>query len=308
MPVVVVNPAHVHPLAQALGKRAKTDPIDAMVIAHFAAATKLDIRPLKDEATRLLADLVTRRRQIIEMTVAERQRQRRLVEKHLQKSIARLPKALQKELAAVAPQCRKSGEMSFQLLRQIGLFPGKTAFSVRRAAEMAIGGGARIDWPIEPQMLPDAARGKAHDLEEGCLEFFFRNLARSVGIDIDRQRLGDADRVGKLNRAAIGETRGNDVFGEVTGGIGCRAIDLRWILARKCAASMWRRPAIGVDDNFAAGQTAIAVGTADHEFAGRVDVPNRIGRDPAFRQDSPDMGFDNIAHVLRAQVFVEMLR
>jgi transposase len=45
LPVVVVNPAEVRPLAQALGKRAKTDPIDAMVIAHFAEATKPKIRP-----------------------------------------------------------------------------------------------------------------------------------------------------------------------------------------------------------------------------------------------------------------------
>ena len=99
LPVVVVNPAQVHAFAQALGKRAKTDPIDAMAIAHFAAATKPEIRPLKDDATQLLAGLVARRRQIIQMMVAERQRQRRLVEKRLQKSIARLLKALEKELS-----------------------------------------------------------------------------------------------------------------------------------------------------------------------------------------------------------------
>ena len=97
----MVNPAQVRSFAQALGKRAKTDPIDAAVIAHFAEATKPDIRPLPDAATRLLSDLVARRRQIIQMIVAERQRQRRLVEKHLQKSIARLLKALQKELSSV---------------------------------------------------------------------------------------------------------------------------------------------------------------------------------------------------------------
>ena len=101
LPVVVVNPAQVRAFAQALGKRAKTDPIDAMVIAHFAEATKPEIRSLPDEAARLLSDLVARRRQIIQMIVAERQRQKRLVEKHLQKSIARLLKALQKELSAL---------------------------------------------------------------------------------------------------------------------------------------------------------------------------------------------------------------
>jgi transposase len=99
LPVVVVNPAQVRAFAQALGKRAKTDPIDAAVIAHFVEATKAQPRPLPDEMTRLLADLVARRRQIVEMMAAEGQRERRLSDKRLKKSIARLRKALEKELA-----------------------------------------------------------------------------------------------------------------------------------------------------------------------------------------------------------------
>ena len=101
LPVVVVNPAQVRAFAQALGKRAKTDPLDAAVIAHFAAATNPPVRPLPDADTRRLADLVARRCQIIEMMLAERQRQERLTEKRLQNSIARLLAALQKELSAL---------------------------------------------------------------------------------------------------------------------------------------------------------------------------------------------------------------
>jgi len=101
VPVVVVNPAQVRAFAQALGKRAKTDPIDAAVIAHFAEATKAVPRVLPDAMTRLLADLVTRRRQIIDMMIAEGQRERRLTDKRLKKSIARLRKALEKELAEI---------------------------------------------------------------------------------------------------------------------------------------------------------------------------------------------------------------
>ena len=74
LPVVVVNPAQVRAFAQALGKRAKTDLIDAAVIAHFAEATKPKLRQMPDEVTRLLADLVARRRQIVEMIAAEAQR------------------------------------------------------------------------------------------------------------------------------------------------------------------------------------------------------------------------------------------
>ena len=101
LPVVVVNPAQVRHFAQALGQRAKTDPIDAAMIARFVAATRPDVRPLADEATRLLADLVARRRQIIEMIVAERNRERRTDVKRIRKSIARLIAALEKELAEI---------------------------------------------------------------------------------------------------------------------------------------------------------------------------------------------------------------
>ena len=101
LPVAIVNPAHIRAFARALGKRAKTDPIDAAVIAHFAEATGLTPRPLADEATRLLADLVARRRQIVEMIGAERQREQRMTGPRLKKSIGRLLKALEKELATL---------------------------------------------------------------------------------------------------------------------------------------------------------------------------------------------------------------
>lgn len=101
LPVIIVNPVQVRAFARALGKRAKTDPIDAAVIAHFAEATNPEVRALPDETTRLLSDLLARRRQIVQMIVAERQRARVLTAPRLQKSIARLLKALQQELKAL---------------------------------------------------------------------------------------------------------------------------------------------------------------------------------------------------------------
>ena len=99
LPVVVVNPAQVRAFARALGRRAKTDPIDAAVIARFVEATRPEPRPLPDAAVRLLADLVARRRQIVQMIASERQRQKRLVEARVNRSIQRLVAALEKELA-----------------------------------------------------------------------------------------------------------------------------------------------------------------------------------------------------------------
>jgi transposase len=100
LPVVVVNPAQVRAFATALGQRTKTDAIDAGVIARFIEATKPEPRSLPDQETRFLADLVQRRRQIVQMIGAENQRLQRAPARP-RKSIARLLKALQKELDSV---------------------------------------------------------------------------------------------------------------------------------------------------------------------------------------------------------------
>jgi len=101
LPLVVVNPAQVRHFVRAVGKRAKTDPIDAEVIARFAEAVKPQPRPLPDEQARLLSELVARRRQIIEMIVAERQREKRAENVRVRKSIKRTTTTLEKELPEI---------------------------------------------------------------------------------------------------------------------------------------------------------------------------------------------------------------
>ena len=96
--LAVVNPAQMRHFARAISKRAKTDPIDAAVIAHFAEAVKPEPRPIPDAQARLLGELVARRRQIIEMLVAERQREQRVDAVRVRKSLARHIAALEKAL------------------------------------------------------------------------------------------------------------------------------------------------------------------------------------------------------------------
>lgn len=74
LPVVVVNPRQVRDFAKATGKLAKTDRIDARVLAHFGDAVRPEPRPVPDEVTRGLSALVARRRQVVEMLTAERNR------------------------------------------------------------------------------------------------------------------------------------------------------------------------------------------------------------------------------------------
>jgi transposase len=74
LPVTIVNPRQVRAFAQALGRLAKTDRVDAEVLALFAARVRPAPRPLPDEATQELEALLARRRQLLEMLHAERQR------------------------------------------------------------------------------------------------------------------------------------------------------------------------------------------------------------------------------------------
>ena len=74
LPVIVVNPRQVRDFAKATGELAKTDRLDCRVLAHFAAAIDPPVRPVKSAETQHLDALLARRRQIVEMLVAEKNR------------------------------------------------------------------------------------------------------------------------------------------------------------------------------------------------------------------------------------------
>lgn len=74
LPVAVVNPRQVRDFAKATGTLAKTDHIDAQVLAHFGEAVQPPVRPLPDAASLELKSLITRRQQVIEMITAEKNR------------------------------------------------------------------------------------------------------------------------------------------------------------------------------------------------------------------------------------------
>ena len=74
LPVVVVNPRQVRDFARATGTLAKTDSLDAAVLAHFADAIRPSVRPLRDAETQVLNSLAARRHQVLTMLVSEKNR------------------------------------------------------------------------------------------------------------------------------------------------------------------------------------------------------------------------------------------
>jgi len=99
LPLAVVNPRQIRDFARATGKLAKTDRIDAAAIAHFAEAVRPPVRPIADAQARALGELVARRRQVIEMMVAERNRRRRVTQSRVRRAIDRHLELLQTELS-----------------------------------------------------------------------------------------------------------------------------------------------------------------------------------------------------------------
>ena len=101
LPLAVVNPRQIRSFAKALGRLAKTDAIDAEVIALFADKVRPQARPLPTSDARALGALVGRRRQVVEMIGMEANRRRHAADKRLAKTIDRHLAFLEKELAAV---------------------------------------------------------------------------------------------------------------------------------------------------------------------------------------------------------------
>ena len=101
LPVVVVNPRQVRDFARAAGQLAKTDALDARILALFAERMQPEARRIPGEQARALTELVTRRRQLVDMTTAEGNRRREARETKVQERIAVHLQWLREELSTI---------------------------------------------------------------------------------------------------------------------------------------------------------------------------------------------------------------
>jgi transposase len=98
LPVSLVNPKRARDFAGAVGRLAKTDALDAAVLAEFADKVRPPVRPPADADTRKLRALVARRNQLIEMRTMESNRLAAVADRHIRRSIERVLRALGKEV------------------------------------------------------------------------------------------------------------------------------------------------------------------------------------------------------------------
>lgn len=105
LPVVVINPRQARDFAKATGQLAKTDQIDATLLAQFAEVVRPPVRALADEDTRHLDALLTRRDQVLEMLVAERHRLTQVL-----RSAKAIRQSLQQHIAFLEKQLRRADD------------------------------------------------------------------------------------------------------------------------------------------------------------------------------------------------------
>ena len=98
LPVAVVNPRQVRDFARGIGKLAKTDKIDAYVLASFAQTNKVEPKPLPSETEQLLKDLVRRRRQLVDLRASEKNRLRRVRSQPVRDSILVVIRTLDEQI------------------------------------------------------------------------------------------------------------------------------------------------------------------------------------------------------------------
>jgi len=152
LPIVVVNPLQVRNYAKALGKLAKTDMIDASVIAEFAQNVQPEVRPLPEEQSMVLKAMVLRRRQLIEMLVSEQNRLKTshcrdqpLIRKNidwLREQIAHLDKDITKTLRS-SPVWREKDDL---LSSVKGVGPVLTASLICLLPELRTLNRQKIPW------------------------------------------------------------------------------------------------------------------------------------------------------------------
>jgi transposase len=110
LPVTVANPRQVRDFAKATGQLAKTDVLDAQILARFAEAVRPALRPLPDEMTLELRALIARRRQIIEMLTAEKNR--------LSRAPRRVHKRIEAHIRWLQSELERADEDIDQMIRQ----------------------------------------------------------------------------------------------------------------------------------------------------------------------------------------------
>lgn len=148
---------------------------------------------------------------------------------------------------------------------------------------MAVLGSLEVDGLGKVELL-DNDTGAEVEVVADDLDELIRVLLRgAVGIDIDGEGLGDTDGVGELDKSTAGEAGSDEGLGDPAADVGGGAVDLGEVLAGEGTTTVGTPATVGVDDNLAASETGITLGTTNDEETRGLDLESvRICTKDAF--------------------------
>src|SRR5690606_5092498 len=135
------------------------------------------------------------------------------------------------------------------------------------AAEVPIGGGLLVDRTAQVQRVDDRGGTQVEDLGDRSRNASGVDGRGAERLDIEANRTCGADRVGDLHLASLGKPGGYHILGDPAHGVRTRAVDLGRVLAAERTATVAGHASIGVDDDLAAREARITLGSADDEPA-----------------------------------------
>ena len=160
-------------------------------------------------------------------------------------------------------------------------------------AEVAVVGCFRVNGATEAKVANDFGGTKIKGLVYGFLDSFEANFFSIEGIEANGDGMGMANGVGELDFHTIGEAGGDNVLGDIATHVGCAAVDFGGVFSTEGAAPVATRPAVGINDDFAAGETTIALGSPDDEATGRINEKFCASIEHLFWEHFTDEFFDN---------------
>jgi len=138
-----------------------------------------------------------------------------------------------------------------------------------------------------------ASGGQGEEFPHEGFEPAFVDFGGLFSVDQDADGFGDADGVRQLDFTGVGQSCGDDIFGNIAGHIAGGAVHLGGVFSAEGAAAVAASSAVGIDDDFSAGQAAIPFGAADFKSSGRVDMKDGVVVNQFFGQNGQDDFFND---------------
>merc|ERR1711939_908395 len=174
--------------------------------------------------------------------------------------------------------CAVHGGILGHVLGVLPLEELDAVLGVRSTAEVAVGSGLLVLWLTEGQGHGNGTWTAVElDLQD-VGDVIGSQLAAlgAVGLDEERQRLGNTDGVRELDEAALGEAALHNGLGHLTADVCCRAVHLGGVLAGEGTTTVGTPATVGVNDDLTASETTIALGATNGELARWVDVVDGV--------------------------------